>query len=123
MSEKMMAASNSNLRIGCKVISHANSGVWQIVKKSCFSLTCLNSGKYRPACRMTQTGTLSTSSPRAALKMRSFFNVGKLAYSKKISNFQKLVWVSPYHDFVFIRKARATGKVSDVDLRAPVTSP
>ena len=35
MSEKMIAASSGNLRMGCSVISAASSGVRQISKKSC----------------------------------------------------------------------------------------
>ena len=73
-----MAASKGNLWMGCKVILQASSGVWQTVKKSVSTLTSLNSGKYLPACLITQTGALSTSSPRAALSRRSFCRGGKL---------------------------------------------
>lgn len=101
ISEKMIDASKSNRRRGCIVTSHASSGVRHTVKKSCcfrtsynetemqqqleslcqfvFVLCTLtwNSGKYRPACRITQTGTRSTSSPRAARNKLSFFSTGK----------------------------------------------
>lgn len=41
-----------------------------------------NSGKYRPACRITHTGIRSTSSPLAARNKLSFFNGGKF-YNRK----------------------------------------
>ena len=63
--------------MGCSVISQASSGVLQISKKSCFFLTSLNSGRYRPAWRITQTGARSTRSPRAARRKRSFVRGGK----------------------------------------------
>ena len=49
MSENIMAASKSNRLIGCRVTSQASSGVWQIVKKSCFFRSSRNSGRYLPA--------------------------------------------------------------------------
>lgn len=42
-----------------------------------------NSGKYLPACRITQTGTRSTSSPRAARNKLSFFSAGKFCRNWK----------------------------------------
>jgi hypothetical protein len=63
--------------IGCKVISQASSGVLQTLKNSFSARSSLNSGKYRPACRITQTGTYSTSSPRAARRRTSFLSAGK----------------------------------------------
>ena len=36
-------------------------------------------GRYLPACLMIHTGTFSTSSPFAALKMRSFLRGGKFS--------------------------------------------
>ena len=98
MSLKMIAASNSNRRMGCKVTSQASSGVRQIVKKSYCLRVSLNSGKevginhilcarlrpqaanspgrYLPACLITHTGVFSTCSPRAARKIKSFFKTG-----------------------------------------------
>ena len=40
------------------------------------SLTSLNSGRYLPACLMSHTGTCSTLSPLAALRIRSFCRGG-----------------------------------------------
>src|SRR5690606_545913 len=72
MSEKSMAASGFTIRIGCTVISAANSGVLQRVKKSYFSFIAINSGKYLPACLIIHTGGLSTDSPFTAYKKRSY---------------------------------------------------
>lgn len=99
MSEKIIDASRSNRLSGCIVTSHASLGVRQTSKKSCslrtswservwklLTIVCgndvlrdytWNSGKYRPACLMTHTGTLSTGSPRAAFSNLSFFSTGK----------------------------------------------
>lgn len=71
------ASKCSYLLSGCSVTSQANSGVRQTVKKSCLTRTSWNSGKYLPACRITQTGTLSTLFPKAARSSLSFFNSGK----------------------------------------------
>jgi len=49
MSENKIAASGFTIRMGCTVISAANSGVSQRVKKSYLSRKALNSGKYLPA--------------------------------------------------------------------------
>ena len=46
-------------------------------------LNCLYSGKYRPACRIIQTGVRSTFSPRAARITKSFFNFGKSIFTLK----------------------------------------
>ena len=86
MSLKMIEASRSPVyrRMGCRVISVASGGERQISKNSCDSRNFRNSsdisrygqvtfqsnpgngmlpGRYRPACRMTQTGARSTFSP------------------------------------------------------------
>jgi hypothetical protein len=85
MSLNMIEASRSPVyrRMGCKVISVASGGERQISKNSCDSRNFRNSsyivgmsghfsfqswhgmlpGRYRPACRMTQTGARSTFSP------------------------------------------------------------
>ena len=76
ISENIIAASRLNRCKGWRVTSQASSGVRHIVKKSCFSLTALNSGRYRPAWRMIQTGSGETCSPRAALRMESFLSFG-----------------------------------------------
>ena len=49
MSENKIAASTPTISTGCTVISAANSGVLQRVKKSYLSRKALNSGKYLPA--------------------------------------------------------------------------
>ena len=114
MSEKMIAASRgnlkhtnyfeqtreANLRIGCRVISQASSGVWQILKKSLTTRISLNSGKYLPAwfgssliigvliyektCLITQTGALSTFSPLAAFSNLSLSSFGKFSAVKEV---------------------------------------
>lgn len=83
MSLNMIEASRSPVyrRMGCRVISVASGGERQISKNSCDSRNFRNSsyissryqvtfhgngmlpGRYRPACRMTQTGARSTISP------------------------------------------------------------
>ena len=69
MSENKIAASKPNRSIGCMVTSQANSGVLQSVKKSPACLRVARySGKYRPACRITQIGVRSTFSPRKVRK-------------------------------------------------------
>ena len=59
MSEKIIAASNSNLLSGCKVIL----GViflfkHNLIKFGFFFLISLNSGKYLPACLIIQIGLI-----------------------------------------------------------------
>ena len=44
------------------------------------SLYALYSGRWRPACRNNQTGVFSTSSPRAALIIKSFFGRSGVEY-------------------------------------------
>ncbi|KAH9402410.1 hypothetical protein TYRP_016470 [Tyrophagus putrescentiae] len=58
MSEKMMAASRSKRRMGMRVASHASSGVRQMSKKLWCWRRLRNSGRYRPAWRITHTGTV-----------------------------------------------------------------
>ena len=57
---------------------------------------CLNRavlpGKYRPACRITHTGTRSTGSPRAARKTESFFKGGKFLFEYKKSVILSMLW-------------------------------
>jgi hypothetical protein len=56
------------------VTSQASSGVvTSSLNPLSFSLTARYSGKILPAWRINHTGTLSVSSPRAALKIKSFF--------------------------------------------------
>ena len=58
ISEKIIAASRLNLFMGCNVISVARLLLKHNFKKLGFScLSCLNSGKYLPACLINQTGT------------------------------------------------------------------
>lgn len=88
MSLNMIEASRSPVyrRMGCRVISVASGGERQISKNSCDSRNLRNSsyissryqvtfhgngmlpGRYRPACRMTQTGARSTFSPTIECK-------------------------------------------------------
>src|SRR6185312_7064509 len=57
MSEKMIAASKAKRRIGCSVTSAASSGVKQRSRKlPALARTSRYSGKYRPACRIIQSG-------------------------------------------------------------------
>ena len=91
MSQNMIEASRSPVyrRMGCKVISVASGGERQISKNSCDSRNFRNSsyisryqvtlhgdgilpGRYRPACRMTQTGARSTFSPTIECKTTTF---------------------------------------------------
>jgi hypothetical protein len=44
-----------------------------MVRKSAFLRTALYSGRYRPACRITHIGVLSTGSRLQARKNKSFF--------------------------------------------------
>ena len=52
----MMAASKWNLLSGCRVTSVARSGFLTISTKLYFSLSARYSGRYRPACLITQRG-------------------------------------------------------------------
>ena len=61
-----MAASTPSRRTGCSVISQASSGVRHDARKSCCARSARYSGRYRPACRMIQTGVRSTGSRRQA---------------------------------------------------------
>ena len=97
--------------MGCRVISQASSGVWQILKKSLTTRISLNSGKYLPAwfqdiditktnshvgvvtfrwmefkktCLITQTGALSTFSPLAAFSNLSLSSFGKFSAVKEV---------------------------------------
>src|SRR6202158_3175583 len=72
MSEKMIAASTSSRATGCTVTSAARSGVLQSSRNEIFSRIARYSGRYLPACRIIQTGVVSTGSPRAARNRRSF---------------------------------------------------
>ena len=57
MSENRIAASNPKRRTGCNVTSAAHSGLKHRSRKPpAFSRTARYSGKYRPACRIIQTG-------------------------------------------------------------------
>jgi hypothetical protein len=57
MSEKIIAASKSKRRIGCKVTSAANSGVMHMVQNEpAARLVSWYSGRYLPACRIIQIG-------------------------------------------------------------------
>src|SRR5438045_7140101 len=63
MSEKMMAASSGKRRSGCSVTSHASSGVLASARKlPALRRVSLYSGRYRPACRMIQTGVYGVGS-------------------------------------------------------------
>ena len=58
ISEKIIAASNPNRFIGCKVTSEAIFGVYTIfINPLDFFLSFLNSGKYLPACLIIHTGS------------------------------------------------------------------
>lgn len=84
MSLKMMAASSRPLylRSGWIVISAASSGVWQISKNPCSLRSLLNSGRYLPACLITQTGDRGRPAfERAASIMSLFSSAGKLTGS------------------------------------------
>ena len=56
-----MAASTPYRRTGCSVISVTRSGRAQLSNMEMPTRTCLYSGSDRPACRMNQTGTRSSS--------------------------------------------------------------
>ena len=57
ISENRIAASKPKRRIGCKVTSAASSGEKQRSRNPpAFSRTARYSGRYRPACRIIQTG-------------------------------------------------------------------
>src|ERR1700761_3668742 len=57
MSENRIAASKPKRRTGCSVTSAANSGVKHSLRKPpALARTSRYSGKYRPACRIIQTG-------------------------------------------------------------------
>src|SRR3989337_320272 len=60
ISAKMIAASSSKRRMGCRVISAANSGVLQVSIKLCLARTARYSSRYLPACLMIHTGVQST---------------------------------------------------------------
>ena len=73
--EKYGFASTPMISIGCSVISHASSGVWQRSKNPYFSRNTIYSGKYRPAWRIIHTGGRSTVSPFNVRSKRSFFKM------------------------------------------------
>src|SRR3954453_18970901 len=52
--------------MGCSVTSAASAGVLHSSRKLTFSRTARYSGRYRPACRITQRGARSVVSPRQA---------------------------------------------------------
>ena len=57
MSEKIIAASNSNLFNGCKVISEDKTSFkHNLIKSVFFFLISRNYGKYLPACLIIQIG-------------------------------------------------------------------
>ncbi len=71
MSLNRIAASKPNRRIGCSVTSVASRGVVQRSMKSRASARIARySGRYRPACRISQTGGGQTASPANAAKSR-----------------------------------------------------
>src|SRR5689334_22310458 len=73
MSEKMIAASSAKRRSGWSVTSHASSGVFASARKlPALRLVSLYSGRYRPACRVIQTGVYGVGSRSSARNSVSF---------------------------------------------------
>src|SRR5256886_12014784 len=70
ISEKTITPSTPSRRKGCKETSVANSGVLQTSRNPCFARISRYSGRYRPACRIIQTGRRGTVSPRQARRDR-----------------------------------------------------
>ena len=75
MEEKVFGLPAGLLANSMIVILVAISGVWQRVKKSYFFFRAMKSGRYRPACRIIQTGGRVTVSPLSAFRKRLFFNI------------------------------------------------
>ena len=85
ISEKIIAASRSNLFIGIRVVWHASSGVLQSFKKSpVFCLRFLYSGRYLPACLMIHMGVLSHVFPRRTCNRQSFL-IGMIAIRERLN--------------------------------------
>jgi hypothetical protein len=79
MSQKRIAASRGKRSTGWIVTSAASFGVSTTSKKSCSARISRYSGRYRPACRIIQTGVRSVVSPRAVRRIRSFCRGGNEA--------------------------------------------
>ena len=70
MSLNTIAASRGNRASGCRVTSLAKVGSRTISRKLYFSFSALYSGKYRPACRIIQSGGLSRGLQASASSIR-----------------------------------------------------
>jgi hypothetical protein len=78
MSEKTMAASNPNRLIGWSVTSAASSGLRQRSRNDpTLVLISRYSGKYRPACRINQTGGGKATLPLRAERKQSTDAMGR----------------------------------------------
>ena len=85
ISEKIIAASRSNLLIGIRVVWHASSGVLQSFKKSpVFCLSFLYSGRYLPACLMIHMGVLSHVFPLRTCNRQSFL-IGMIVTRERLN--------------------------------------